>query len=373
MRYFISFFLIFFNFIILDSFRNCFAFDLPAKEAFLMDYDTNEVLFSKNGSDKVAPSSMTKIMTAYLIFEKIQNGQIKLSDEFYVSENAWRQEGSRMFLKVNTKVTVEELLQGLVVQSGNDAAVALAEGSSGNVDNFVKAMNIKAKEFGMKNTNFTNPIGMPDENHYMSVQDTAILSEKLIKDFPEYYKRYFAEPEYTYNNIKQPNRNGLLGKYDGVDGIKTGHTDVGGYSMVNSAIRDNRRLISVINGVESEKERIEQARNLLDYGFYGLKKIQFYKSGDFISEVPVLYGKSNAKIIVENDIFATTEDKSQVQIATDINTKLKAPIAKNTVIGKIRLKSLDNEMEYNLYVQDEVKEVNIFVKFFIFLKNLFAL
>ena len=283
------------------------AFDVKVRQAILMDYDTGEILFQKNANDRVYPSSMTKIMTTYIIFEKLKNGRLFLTDKILISNNAWKQEGSRMFLDIGSNVSIEELLKGAIVQSGNDASYALAEGTAGTVYEFVNLMNQKAKEMGLENTNFTNPIGFTENNHYMSVKDTAILSKRLIQDFPEYYAQYFAIPEYKYNKITQQNRNELLKTYEGADGIKTGHTEAAGYSLAASAYRNNRRLIAVINGANTKKDRIEESKNLLNYGFSILTKYTFYKAGEVIKEIPIFYGKEKKVNIISMSLGRTEE------------------------------------------------------------------
>lgn len=344
------------------------AFDVKVRQAILMDYDTGEILFQKNANDRVYPSSMTKIMTTYIIFEKLKNGRLFLTDKILISNNAWKQEGSRMFLDIGSNVSIEELLKGVIVQSGNDASYALAEGTAGTVYEFVNLMNQKAKEMGLENTNFTNPIGFTENNHYMSVKDTAILSKRLIQDFPEYYAQYFAIPEYKYNKITQQNRNELLKTYEGADGIKTGHTEAAGYSLAASAYRNNRRLIAVINGANTKKDRIEESKNLLNYGFSILTKYTFYKAGEVIKEIPIFYGKEKKVNIISNtDITATSKNKDQILVNIELPESLNAPITKDDKIGKIILTTESDTLEYNLYPEIEVKKANIFKRFFLWI------
>lgn len=356
---------------------NVFAFETTAKQAVLMDYNTGEILFEKNADEKSFPSSMTKIMQAYLIFEKLSDGRLKLEDTFTISNEAWKQEGSRMFLDIGSQVSIDELLKGLLIVSGNDAAIALAEGSSGSVEEFVNQMNKKAREFNLKNTHFTNPIGFNDENHFMSVKDLAIVSRYLIRDFPNYYQQYFPVREYTYNSITQPNRNQLLGEFDGLDGIKTGHTDAGGYGITLSAEQNGRRLIAVLNGMESEAERKDEGRKILTYGFNGLARYKLYSEDEVIQEVPVLYGKSKmAKITVNNDIFGTAENRDNISTEINIDKKIKAPLSANQKVGTLTIKSFNNNIiQYDLVNKDEIKRTNIFMRFllsiFYFFSNLF--
>lgn len=342
---------------------NVFAFETTAKQAILMDFDSNEVLYTKNADERAFPSSMTKIMTAYLIFEKLNEGKLGLQDKFQVSSEAWRQEGSRMFLNVGSQVSVDNLLMGLLVVSGNDAAVALADGASGTVEEFVGQMNKKAKELGLRNTNFTNPIGLSEANHYMSMRDIAILSQNLIKNLPNYYNQYFSVMEFTHNNIKQPNRNLLLGKFDGVDGIKTGHTNAAGYGIALSAKQGDRRLIAVINGLNSEAERAEEGKKILSYGFNDLSKYKLYRKNEIIKTIPVLYGKNkNANIIVNQDIFATSDNIDNISVDIAIK-KLEAPLSANQRVGTLTIKSLENVARYDLLNKNKIEQVNIFMKF----------
>ena len=362
--------------IIFFSIQESYSFETKAKQAILLDYESGEILYSKNADEKAFPSSMTKIMTAYLIFEDLESGKLKLTDKIEITNDAWKQVGSRMFLNIGSKVSVDDLLKGLIVQSGNDSAYALAEGSTGSVDEFVEKMNNKAQELGLENTKFTNPIGFSDDGHYMSVKDTAILSEKLIKRFPQYYIKYFSMPEFKYNNILQHNRNQLLGKYDGVDGIKTGHTEAGGYSLATSAFKDNRRLISVVNGTTSELERTEESKKLLDYGFLTLTRYKIYEKGESIEQVPVLYGKQKyVNAISNNTIYATVKNKNQISTKIDLNQDLKAPIKKGEKIGEISIKTEISERTFDLYASNDVEEVSIFkkilLKIYYFFKNIF--
>lgn len=356
---------------------NVFAFETTAKQAVLMDYDTGEILFNKNADEKSSPSSMTKLMEAYLIFEKLNDGRLTLNDKFTISNEAWKQEGSRMFLNIGSQVSINELLKGLLIVSGNDAAIALAEGSCGSVDEFVNQMNKKAIELNLQNTHYTNPIGFSDDNHFMSVKDLAILSRDLIKDFPDYYQKYFPVREYTYNNITQPNRNQLLGEFDGLDGIKTGHTDAGGYGIVLSAKQGDRRLIAVLNGMDSETERKDEGRKILTYGFNGLARYKLYSKNETIEEVPVLYGKKGkVKITINQDIFGTAENKDGISTEINIDKKIKAPILANQKVGTFTVKSFNNNViQYDLLTKNEVKQTNIFMRFllsiFYFFSNLF--
>ncbi len=344
-----------------------YSLDLKSNQAYLMNYRTGEVLYKKNEEDRIHPSSLTKIMTSYIVFDALKNGELTLPYRYTVSKEAWEQEGSRMFLEIGSRPSIDELLKGLIIQSGNDAAYTLAEATSPNVSRFVEAMNLKAKELKLKNTNFTNPMGFNDLEHYMSVEDTALLSRYLIKNYPQYYRKYFSEKEYKYNNILQQNRNKLLTKYSGVDGIKTGKTDLGGYGMAVSARRGGRRLIAVVNGANSEAEREEDSKKLLNYGFSKVKTFKLFSANEVLPEaIPVLYGKTySLKVKVLQDIYATAEYKNDIKIQIKISGKLTAPISINEEVGNIIITTKYDRFVYSLYAANEVKSVNILEKFLI--------
>lgn len=353
-------------FIIFSCFNKLFATDIKAKYGILIDYDTDEILFSRNIKDLTAPSSTTKIMTAYIIFDMLEEGKFTLNDKFKVSVRAWRQEGTRMFLEPEWKISVDELLSGLIIVSGNDAAIALAEGSAGTIEDFVNLMNIKAKELGMNNTNFVNPNGLYDKNHFMSVEDLAILSRALIKNHYKYYKRYFNKTSFTFNNIRQRNRNWLLTEYEGTDGLKTGFTDYGKYSISASAFRNGKRLIAVINGASSERERINNARKLFDYGFSLYNYVDLFNSGDIIGEVNVIFGKDKTvPVYTKEDINYSTkiEDVNNIKIEFISKKYIQAPIKKDDIIAKIRITDKNRITEYNLYATNDVEQTGKFKRF----------
>ena len=353
-------------FIIFSCFNKLFATDIKAKYGILIDYDTDEILFSRNIKDLTAPSSTTKIMTAYIIFDMLEEGKFTLNDKFKVSVRAWRQEGTRMFLEPEWKISVDELLSGLIIVSGNDAAIVLAEGSAGTIEDFVNLMNIKAKELGMNNTNFVNPNGLYDKNHFMSVEDLAILSRALIKNHYKYYKRYFNKTSFTFNNIRQRNRNWLLTEYEGTDGLKTGFTDYGKYSISASAFRNGKRLIAVINGASTERERINDARKLFDYGFSLYNYVDLFNSGDIIGEVNVIFGKDKTvPVYTKEDINYSTkiEDVNNIKIEFISKKYIQAPIKKDDIIAKIRITDKNRITEYNLYATNDVEQTGKFKRF----------
>ncbi|MBL0318054.1 MAG: D-alanyl-D-alanine carboxypeptidase [Alphaproteobacteria bacterium] len=266
------------------------AFDTNAKQALMIDYNTGAVLLEKNSQQQMTPSSMSKLMTLYMVFERLKAGNLKLTDTLTVSEKAWRMGGSKMFVRVGDQVKVEDLIRGIIVQSGNDACVVFAEGLMGNEAAFAEAMTKKAQEIGLTDSHFADASGMPDPKHYMTARDLAILGQRIIGNFPEYY-HYFSELEFTYNNITQPNRNLLLDRKLGVDGLKTGHTEDGGFGMVVSGKQGERRLILVLNGLSSMSERAHEAELIMQYGFRNFDDKTIAKAGQPIDKVDVWYGK----------------------------------------------------------------------------------
>jgi D-alanyl-D-alanine carboxypeptidase (penicillin-binding protein 5/6) len=347
------------------------ADDVNANYVMLMDYDTDEILYQKNINEISFPSSMTKMMTAYIIFDMLENGEIDINDKFKVSIRAWKQDGTRMFLEPEWRINVDELLKGLLIVSGNDAAIVLAEGSTGSIENFVMRMNETARTIGMNNTNFTNPTGLYEKNHYTSVRDLAILAKSLIRNHNKYYKRYFSEKNYNFNNISQKNRNWLLTEYSGVDGIKTGFTEQGKYSIVTSVERKNKRFILVINGARSERERITLAKKLFDYAFSQYEYIELFKSGEIVDDVGIFFGTvPRVSVYTKEDIVYTTH-KSKIQnlnVQLVYNKYIVAPIQKDEKIAKIRIIEGDNIKEYDLYSREEVKTLTRFRKLKILLK-----
>ncbi|MCP4979581.1 MAG: D-alanyl-D-alanine carboxypeptidase, partial [Gammaproteobacteria bacterium] len=262
---------------------------LKASSYFLVDFDSGRVLAEKNPDDHVEPASITKLMTAYLVDKAIADGDVSLDEMVTISEKAWRMKGSKMFVEVGKQVTVEELLKGLIIQSGNDASVALAEHIAGSESAFAGYMNHQAQLLGMTNTNFVNATGWPDENHYSSARDIAALTRVIIREFPESY-RYYKEREYTFNKIRQFNRNRLLWRDETVDGVKTGHTEAAGFCLVASAERDEMRLISVVLGTDSDKARTQSSQSLLNYGFRFYETHKLYRDDEVLKTARIWYG-----------------------------------------------------------------------------------
>ena len=308
----------------------------------MVDVTGHRVLYEKNADDHMPTSSMSKMMTIYMVFDALKAGKIKLDDEFTVSEHAWRQtykqDESSMFLPINGRVKVEDLIRGVIIQSGNDATVVLAEGIGGSETQFVDEMNAKAKQIGLTDSHFMNPHGMPDPNHYSTARDLATLAEHLFNDFPEYY-HYFGEHEYTYNNIKQGNRNPLLYRAGlGVDGLKTGHTDAGGYGLTGSAIRDGRRLVVVVNGLPSMQARADDPQALLDYGFNEFKAFTLFKPGETVQrEATWLGDQSFVPLVVDQPVAVTLSfaERKGMKAVVKMPEAVKAPIVQGQEIGKL--------------------------------------
>lgn len=313
-----------------------FAIETIAKQAFLMDATTHAVMLNKEGDVQMHPSSMSKLMTLYVLFSRLKEGRVKLDSKFSVSEKAWRTQGSKTFVGIGSEMTVEELIHGIIIQSGNDACIVVAEGISGSEEAFVKEMNATAKKLGMTKTNFDNATGLPDDNHLMSARDLATLADHIIKDFPEYYP-YFALREYTYNHITQHNRNRLLGII-GVDGLKTGHTDAGGFGITLSALQGERRLILVVNGLESDKERMEEGDKILRWGFREFDNKTLLHKGQHVADADVWFGKQETVPLVgDRDLVVTIPMAAQkdVKFTLKYNGPIATPIAKGDHVADL--------------------------------------
>jgi D-alanyl-D-alanine carboxypeptidase (penicillin-binding protein 5/6) len=317
--------------------------ETSAKQAIMIDFNSGAVLYNKSADEKMAPSSMSKMLTLYILFQRLKEGRIKLDDTLAVSERAWRTGGSKMFIMVGSRVRVEDLIQGIAIQSGNDACVAVAEGLSGSEQAFAEEMNKTAKSLGLTNSHFVDSSGLPDPAQYMTARDLSTLAVHLIRDFPEYY-HYFSEIDFLYNGIKQGNRNPLLYKKLNVDGIKTGHTDAGGYGLTASATRDGRRLILVLNGMSSVNERSRESEKILDWGFREWGNYALFKPGDKVGDAEVWLGtQPTVPLAVDSDLTATlphaSRDKMKVSLTYD--GPVPAPIAKGQVVGKIVVEAPD--------------------------------
>lgn len=342
---------------------------LSAKSYVLMDANSGQVLAASNSDLHTEPASLTKLMTVYVVFHALKDGIIRLDDPVTVSANAWRMGGSRMFVNVGSQVSVENLLQGLIVQSGNDAAVALAEKIGGTEDTFVELMNQYAQKLGMKNTHYVDASGLTnDSSHYVSALDLAILSRAILNEFPNYYQRYFSEKQFTWNRITQPNRVSLLFTDPSVDGLKTGFTEQAGYCMVVAALRNSMRLIAVVMGTPSEKARAVDDEALLNYGFNFYESHRLYAAGTAINRLKVWKGADNSVPVgVTRDVYVTIPKGGYRQLSAALQTPsgLIAPVQKDTVAGSVSV-SYDGKAltEAPLYTLQTVPEGNIFRRLF---------
>ena len=322
--------------------------ELNATSYFLVDFDSGRVLAEKNPDDPIEPASITKLMTAYLVDKAIADGDVTLDEMVTISEKAWRMKGSKMFVEVGKQVAVEELLMGLIIQSGNDASVALAEHIAGSESAFAGYMNHQAKLLGMNNTNYVNATGWPDENHYSSARDIAILTRAIIDEFPESY-RHYKEREYTFNKIRQFNRNRLLWRDDTVDGVKTGHTEAAGYCLVASAERDDMCLISVVLGTGSDKARTQSSQSLLNYGFRYFETHQLYRADEVLKTARIWYGdQEQVSLGVGMDIYITIPRGRyrDLDASMEIDSEISAPIGRGQPLGQVNIK-LDDDMIFS--------------------------
>lgn len=313
---------------------------IAAKSYILMDHDSGKVLAENAPDERLPPASITKLMTSYVVSHELEAGNIKLEDEVLISENAWRMIGSRSFIEVNTRVPVEALLRGMIVQSGNDAAVALAEHIAGSEEVFAQMMNQYAQQLGMADTNFMNSTGLPDPNHYTTARDIAILSSALIRDFPVHYE-WYAEKEYTYNGITQHNRNKLLWRDKSVDGLKTGHTEEAGYCLSASAKRDGMRLIAVVLGTSSENARAQEIQKLFNYGFRFFETHQLYAAGEKITDSKVWKGAAETVDLGLAAGFSVTVPRGQyqdLQAVSNLQQPMIAPIAAGAELGEVEVR-----------------------------------
>jgi D-alanyl-D-alanine carboxypeptidase (penicillin-binding protein 5/6) len=337
---------------------------LAVKAYLLQDFNSGTQIASYKKDERIEPASLTKIMTAYVTFDAIQHGHLKLDQTLPVSEKAWKIEGSKMFIEPNKPVTVDELLHGMIIQSGNDATVALAEGIASTEEQFVVMMNKQAAKLGLTNTHFMNATGLPDKDHYTTADDLAKLASALIRDFPLEYHRLYSIKEYTYNKITQPNRNRLLWLDVNVDGMKTGHTETAGYCLISSSKRGNSRLVSVVLGAATEAGRATESQKLLNYGFQFYETTLVYKQAQAINSLRVYKGQDKTvTATVTKDFYLTLPkgDYARVKASMTSQQPLVAPIKAGQEIGKITL-SLDNKVikEQKLVAAKTVDEAGFF-------------
>ena len=355
-------------FICSDSSAKVLDLNTPAKHVILYDHEMKKILFEKNSNEIMKPASMAKIMTTYIVFDRLQEGSLKLNDKFIVSQKAWKKGGSRTFLNLNSEVSVEDLLRGLIVQSGNDAAIVLAEGISGSEEDFSREMNQYATSLGMTNSFFTNSTGWPHQDLKTSAKDLLILTDALIKNFPNLYK-LFLEKEFLFNKIKQLNRNPfLVGKYkvSGADGLKTGHTNESGYGLIGSVLRNNRRITLVINGLNSKKERAVESKRLIEIAFRETFLLRLFENGEVLTKANVWLGKNdNIELKSEKSIKKIISRSSLRMIKATLiwNDPIKAPIKKGQVVGIIKIIIPGkNEIISNLISNNNVEELGPFKK-----------
>jgi D-alanyl-D-alanine carboxypeptidase (penicillin-binding protein 5/6) len=340
--------------------------ETAALQAFLIDANTDSELFAKDADKQMPTSSMSKMMTIYMVFDAIKNGKLKLGDTLPTSEHAWKQEGSRMFLNVGQNAKVEDLIRGVIVQSGNDAAVVLAEAlGSGSENTFSEMMNAKAKELGMKNSHFANATGLPDPHHFSTARDLATLAMALIHNFPAEY-HYFSELEFTYNGIKQGNRNPLLYRNFNVDGLKTGHTDVGGYGLTASAVRDGRRLVLVLNGMQDMQARADESAHMLDWGYREFGYYPIAKAGDKITDAKVWLGQARTlPLLLSKDVAITLPRTARPGLKTVVtfDQPIPAPITKGQEMGRLTISAPGmRTKEISLVAGADVPQLGFFAR-----------
>ena len=351
--------------------------DTAAQHAILMDYDSGEILFDKDGEAPMPPSSMSKLMTVELVFRRLKEGSLKPTDTFHVSEKAWREGAdsseSKMFVMVNSDVSVDDLLKGIIVQSGNDACVVVAEGMAGSEDAFAQMMTKRAKELGLTQSHFANATGMPDPGQYMSARDLAMLAAHIIRDYPEYYK-YFGMTDFTWSKIHQPNRNPLLTANVGADGLKTGHTDAGGYGLVGSAVQGGRRLILVLNGLTSERQRVEESQRLMQIGFRDFKHYDLFKPSDVVMQADVWGGASPTvplRVGTPLSIILHPESRHDMKVTVHYDSPIPAPIAAGQQLGTITVSAPGHPNKTApLYAASDVPMTGLFGRVWLGIKSL---
>lgn len=334
-----------------------------AKQAIVVDFDTGMVLYDKKPDERMPTSSMSKVMTIYKVFDELKKGDLKLDDKFTVSERAWRKGGSKMFIEVGKRVKVEDLVRGVVIQSGNDAAIALAEGIAGSEKIFAASITDMAHNIGMKDTHFANASGWPDPDHYSTARDLATLGMAMVRNFPEYYS-YYSEKEFTYNDITQKNRNPLLYRDIGADGIKTGHTEVGGYGLIGSGTYDGRRVVLVLNGMASEKERAQESAKMLEWGLRRFENKTLFKAGDTVETLEVVMGQANTvPVSLKQDLQVTVPkiSRNNLDITVHYKKPIEAPIAAGTQVATLRVDvPYVGSIERPLYTSEPVSRIGFF-------------
>ena len=337
--------------------------DTIAKQAIIYDVNSKSVIFEKNADELMSPSSMSKLLTVYYVFKQLKEGNISINDKFTVSKKAWKKGGSRMFLKLNSEVSIEDLLRGIIVQSGNDACITIAEGFSGSEENFAIELNNLAKDIGLKDSNITNSTGWPDPDHLTTSRDLLILALRTIEDFPDLYKLY-AEKEFTYNKIRQINRNPLLFSDSYSDGLKTGHTSLGGYGLAASSLRNNRRIILVINGLKTNSQRKKESQRLMNVAFLQFKNILIYENKKNLNYINVWNGKKKKLLInARDDIIINVPKRIIKDLKFFVKHKypLTAPISKDEEVAELLVKKNNVILNrFPLYASENIEPMNFF-------------
>ncbi|HZF75764.1 MAG TPA: D-alanyl-D-alanine carboxypeptidase family protein [Acetobacteraceae bacterium] len=312
--------------------------DTQARQAFIIDAGTGAVLLEKNAEERMPPSSMSKLMTMYVVFDMLKQGRLQLDQTLTVSERAWRMGGSKMFVQIGTQVPVEALARGVIVQSGNDACIVLAEGISGSEQQFAEVMNETGRRIGLRNSVFRNSTGWPDPEHRMTARDLATLAQRIVNDFPEYY-RYYSERSFTWNGITQENRNPTLARVAGADGLKTGHTDEAGFGLTASAVRGDRRLILVVNGLPSMRARAEESERLMEWAFREFENVTLFRASDTVEEAPVWLGERRTVPLVSGngDLVLTLprQWRRNLQARVRFDSPIEAPVARGKQLGQL--------------------------------------
>ncbi len=314
-------------------------FDTVARQALVVDFDTDATLLEKNADERMPPSSMSKLMTMYMVFDGLKQGRLKLDQELPVSERAWRMGGSKMFVQIGSQVKVEDLMRGVIVQSGNDACVVFAEAIGGSEQQFAEMMNAKAREIGLTNSTFRNSTGWPDPEHRTTCRDLARLAKRIVLDFPDYY-RFYNERSFAYNNISQDNRNPALSRVPGADGLKTGHTEEAGFGLTASAKRGERRLILVFNGLPTMRARAEESERLLEWGFREFENVALFRAADVVEQAPVYLGeRRTVPLVGGRDVVVTLPRawRNRMQVRLRYEAPIPAPVTRGQELGRIEV------------------------------------
>lgn len=339
-------------------------YSTPAKQALLMDADTGTILFAKEPDARIPPASLAKLMTMEVVFHQLKTGKLSLQEKFYVSENAWRKGGtnsggSTMFAKLNSEIPLEDLIRGVIVQSANDGCIIIAEGMAGSEEAFAGLMNERARVLGLTGSYFTNSTGLPDENQYVSIRDLAKLAQHVIREYPDYY-RYYKEPEFEWNKILQRNRNPLLKMNVGADGMKTGYTEASGYGIVGTAIRNSQRLIAVLSGMESKRQRAEEARKILDWGFRAFEKFSLFQEGEIIGNASVYGGVTPGVGVVGKgpvEIYLPIGNRDKLKARIVYSGPLIPPVSQGDQIATLKVWIGDElSQETDLYAAEDVEK-----------------